>query len=157
MTAPRFPGRQAKKEATAEKVKAAAKALFDAGGYETATIRKIADAAKVSTGAIFGNFIDKAELWAAIYGPDIPVPGDSNLHRNSIRMLLQVIAMGDQFRFYERQHRAKGTVESAQKADVNAAWAANCEALVAACNAPLGDTPPPFTLAAFGIAHQEAR
>lgn len=36
-----------------------------------------------------------------------------------------------QFRFYERQHRAKGTPEADAKAEVNAALAAEIEAVIA--------------------------
>lgn len=60
--------RQAAKVRTAEKVLAAARAFFETRGYEQATIRRIATAAGMSTGAVFANYQDKAELYAAVYG-----------------------------------------------------------------------------------------
>lgn len=70
--APRLNKREASKAATRAKVVSAAAKLFaepgKEGGYEGATIRKIAKAAKMSTGAVFANFDDKAALYAAIQG-----------------------------------------------------------------------------------------
>ncbi len=40
-------------------------------------------------------------------------------------------ACGQQFRFYEKNHRAKNTDDARAKAIVNAEFAARCEALVA--------------------------
>lgn len=60
--------RQAGKAATRAKVLVAGKARFEAIGYEAATIRDIAQAAGVSTGAVFCSFEGKAELYRAIYG-----------------------------------------------------------------------------------------
>lgn len=59
--------RKVQKAATREKVLSAARVVF-AGGYEQATIRGIASAADVSTGAIFASFPDKAALYKAVYG-----------------------------------------------------------------------------------------
>lgn len=56
------------KAATRTKVLAAAKALFEAQGYEQATIRDIAREAGMSTGALFANWRGKAEVYAAVYG-----------------------------------------------------------------------------------------
>lgn len=58
--------RQLAKAATREKVLKAARELWaEPGSYERGTIRQIAKAAGMSTGAIFANFKDKADLWAA--------------------------------------------------------------------------------------------
>ncbi len=58
--------RQKAKARTREKVLDAATALFDECGYEQATIRDIAKKAEKSTGAIFANFSDKLDLYAAV-------------------------------------------------------------------------------------------
>lgn len=64
------PDRRAQAKAlTYRKVKDAAAGLFAAeGGYEAATIRSIAKAAGMSTGAVFASFRDKAAIYRAIYG-----------------------------------------------------------------------------------------
>ncbi|MDB5432084.1 MAG: transcriptional regulator, TetR family [Caulobacter sp.] len=54
------------KQKTREKVLAAARQLFVEHGYEAATIRDIAKAAGMSTGAVFASFSDKAELFDEI-------------------------------------------------------------------------------------------
>ncbi|HEX3917986.1 MAG TPA: helix-turn-helix domain-containing protein [Caulobacteraceae bacterium] len=54
------------KQRTREKILAAAKALFAERGYEGATIRDIAKAAGMSTGAVFASFTDKSDLFAEI-------------------------------------------------------------------------------------------
>src|SRR5271167_4056263 len=51
---------------TREKIVAAATALFAERGYEGATIRDIAKAAGMSTGAVFASFTDKADLFTDI-------------------------------------------------------------------------------------------
>lgn len=52
------------------KVMAAARQLFSAHGYDAATIRDIARAAGMSTGAVFANFQDKADLFEAVMSED---------------------------------------------------------------------------------------
>ncbi|RZJ84118.1 MAG: TetR/AcrR family transcriptional regulator, partial [Brevundimonas sp.] len=59
--------RQAAKIRTREKVLEAASQLFAERGYDAATIRDIAKAAGMSTGAVFANFQDKAELFEAVF------------------------------------------------------------------------------------------
>jgi AcrR family transcriptional regulator len=54
------------KQRTREKILAAAKALFAERGYEAATIRDIAKAAGMSTGAVFASFTDKSDLFTEI-------------------------------------------------------------------------------------------
>ena len=63
--------RQAKNRTT---LLVAAKVLFEAHGYESATMREIARAAGVSTGAVFSNWAGKAELYREIYGHDPITP-----------------------------------------------------------------------------------
>ena len=56
------------KASTRAAVLAAARKLFEAVGYEAATVRGIAAAAGLSTGAVFASFEDKAALYGAVYG-----------------------------------------------------------------------------------------
>lgn len=72
--APKLNRRQAAKVATRAKLLAAAKALFEAVGHERATIRDIAAKAGMSTGAVFANFKDKADLYRTVYGHDPLTP-----------------------------------------------------------------------------------
>ena len=68
---PRLNRRQAAKIRTRQKVLDAARALFAERGYEPATIRDIARGAGMSTGAVFANFQDKAELFEAVLTEDL--------------------------------------------------------------------------------------
>ena len=69
--APRLNRRQAAKVRTRQKVLDAARQLFAERGYEPATIRDIAKGAGMSTGAVFANFQDKAELFEAVLTADL--------------------------------------------------------------------------------------
>jgi AcrR family transcriptional regulator len=69
--APRLNRRQAAKVRTRQKVLDAARTLFAERGYEPATIRDIAKGAGMSTGAVFANFQDKAELFEAVLSEDL--------------------------------------------------------------------------------------
>ena len=69
--APRLNRRQAAKVRTRQKVLDAARGLFAERGYEPATIRDIAKGAGMSTGAVFANFQDKAELFEAVLTEDM--------------------------------------------------------------------------------------
>ena len=68
---PRLNRRQAAKVRTRQKVLDAARDLFAERGYEPATIRDIAKGAGMSTGAVFANFQDKAELFEAVLTEDM--------------------------------------------------------------------------------------
>lgn len=68
---PRLNRRQAAKIRTRQKVLDAARTLFAERGYEPATIRDIAKGAGMSTGAVFANFQDKAELFEAVLSEDL--------------------------------------------------------------------------------------
>ena len=61
------------KQRTRERVLAAARRLFSERGYEGATIRDIATAAGMSTGAVFASFADKSELFEEILTADYEV------------------------------------------------------------------------------------
>ncbi len=68
----RAPTRRAlAKQQTRVKVLAAARQLFSEQGYEGATIRDIAAAAGMSTGAVFANFTDKSDLFREIMVEDM--------------------------------------------------------------------------------------
>ena len=68
----RVPTRRAlAKQQTRVKVLAAARKLFSESGYEGATIRDIAAAAGMSTGAVFANFTDKSDLFREIMVADM--------------------------------------------------------------------------------------
>jgi AcrR family transcriptional regulator len=54
--------RATKKQATRERVLAAARDLFDAAGFEATTVRLIAQQAGVSVGSVFTSFASKAEI-----------------------------------------------------------------------------------------------
>ena len=61
------------KQRTRERVLSAARRLFSERGYEGATIRDIAQAAGMSTGAVFASFSDKSELGDEIRTADYEV------------------------------------------------------------------------------------
>lgn len=61
------------KQRTRERVLSAARRLFSERGYEGATIRDIAQAAGMSTGAVFASFSDKSELFDEILTADYEV------------------------------------------------------------------------------------
>jgi AcrR family transcriptional regulator len=65
------------KQQTRAKVLAAARRLFSEAGYEGATIRDIAAAAGMSTGAVFANFSDKSDLFREIMLVDMAALGDA--------------------------------------------------------------------------------
>lgn len=71
-TPQRAPTRRAlAKQATRAKVLSSARQLFSEQGYEGATIRDIAAAAGMSTGAVFANFTDKSDLFREIMNDDM--------------------------------------------------------------------------------------
>jgi len=62
--------RAAAKARTREKLLESAKRLFMAHGYDGATMRDIANDAGLSTGAVFANFADKADLFNEVIVSD---------------------------------------------------------------------------------------
>lgn len=68
---PRLNRRQAAKIRTRQKVLDAARDLFAERGYDAATIRDIAKGAGMSTGAVFANFQDKAELFECVFAEEM--------------------------------------------------------------------------------------
>lgn len=64
--------RAAGKAETKAKMAAAAKELFFAVGYSATTIRDIAKATGMSTGAFFASYASKDDLWREITGLQTP-------------------------------------------------------------------------------------
>lgn len=60
------PARRSQKEATRQRVLAAARELFDTHGYQGATIRDIAGHAGVSVGSVFTTFASKGEILSEV-------------------------------------------------------------------------------------------
>ncbi|QUD86316.1 TetR/AcrR family transcriptional regulator [Phenylobacterium montanum] len=58
------------KQRTRQRLLEAARRLFAERGYEAATVRDIAAAADLSTGAVFASFADKAELFTEVIVSD---------------------------------------------------------------------------------------
>ena len=94
------------KQQTRAKVLAAARNLFSEHGYEGATIRDIAAAAGMSTGAVFANFRDKSDLFREIICADL-VQLVADMHdaagraRNIEDALLRVFSTG--YAFFKTQ------------------------------------------------------
>jgi len=62
-----MPGvRQTRKQATRERVLAAARDLFEEIGYDETTIRRVAERAGVSVGSVFTTFSGKAEILSQV-------------------------------------------------------------------------------------------
>jgi AcrR family transcriptional regulator len=94
------------KQQTRGKVLAAARRLFSEQGYEGATIRDIAAAAGMSTGAVFANFSDKSDLFREIMASDSAELADAmreaaSRGRNVEDALLRAFSAG--YTFYKSQ------------------------------------------------------
>jgi AcrR family transcriptional regulator len=94
------------KQQTRGKVLAAARRLFSEQGYEGATIRDIAAAAGMSTGAVFANFTDKSDLFREIFISDIialteAMRDAAGRGRNVEEQLLKMFQAG--YAFYKNQ------------------------------------------------------
>lgn len=103
----RVPTRRAlAKQQTRAKVLAAARQLFSEQGYEGATIRDIASAAGMSTGAVFANFTDKSDLFREIMIVDMETLVESMREaaargRNAEDAVLKIFGAG--YAFYKSQ------------------------------------------------------
>src|SRR6185312_2640202 len=103
----RAPTRRAlAKQQTRMKVLAAARRLFSEQGYEGATIRDIAAAAGMSTGAVFANFADKSDLFREIMITDMVALGEdmraAARQGNGVEdILLRIFTAG--YAFYQTQ------------------------------------------------------
>lgn len=106
-TSVKMPTRRAlAKQQTRAKVLAAARRLFSEYGYEGATIRDIAAAAGMSTGAVFANFDDKSDLFLEIMAQDMSALTESMREaaakgRGIEDVLLRMFAAG--YAFYKTQ------------------------------------------------------
>lgn len=94
------------KQQTRAKVLAAARRLFSEEGYEGATIRDIAAAAGMSTGAVFANFSDKSDLFREIMAVDTAALAEAmreaaSRGRNVEDALLKIFTAG--YSFYKSQ------------------------------------------------------
>lgn len=94
------------KQQTRAKVLAAARRLFSEHGYEGATIRDIAAAAGMSTGAVFANFTDKSDLFREIMASDMSALAETMSEagargRGVEDALLKMFAAG--YAFYKSQ------------------------------------------------------
>ena len=67
--------RDAKKARTRQRALNAAKVAFTSSDYHKVTTRQLAEAMRMSTGAIFANFSGKAELFEAAMGFAPPLDG----------------------------------------------------------------------------------
>lgn len=81
--------RQKAKARTRAKMLAKSREMFTARDYHAVTIRDIAKAIRMTTGAVFGHFADKAELFEAAMGFAPPVDGPLT---RAAPMLLEAIA-----------------------------------------------------------------
>lgn len=68
-------GRKARKAATRQRVIEGAREAFKVLDYNEATIRGLAKAIGMSTGAIYANFEAKDDLWREAMGTNPPVDG----------------------------------------------------------------------------------
>jgi AcrR family transcriptional regulator len=94
------------KQQTRAKVLAAARRLFSEQGYEGATIRDIASAAGMSTGAVFANFTDKSDLFRDIMLADMTALAEAMTEAAALgngveEALLRIFVAG--YRFYQTQ------------------------------------------------------
>ena len=94
------------KQQTRAKVLDAARRLFSEQGYEGATIRDIAAAAGMSTGAVFANFTDKSDLFREIMLTDMialaEAMREAASHGKGVEdSLLKIFVAG--YRFYQTQ------------------------------------------------------
>lgn len=94
------------KQQTRAKVLDAARRLFSEAGYEGATIRDIASAAGMSTGAVFANFTDKSDLFREIMIQDMGTLAQTMADaaakgRNAEDALLKVFMAG--YGFYKAE------------------------------------------------------
>ena len=84
---------RAKAETRALTIKTAQTLWKEPGSYNRGTIRDIAKAMEMSTGAVFSNFETKEALWCAAF-PGQAVPVDSALTRaaSDMRVMLEAAA-----------------------------------------------------------------
>jgi AcrR family transcriptional regulator len=94
------------KQRTRQRLLAAAKRLVTERGYEAATVRDIAGAADLSTGAVFASFSDKADLFNEVILADhaalLAQMDAAAAEENSARAtLIKLLALAYAFHFEE--------------------------------------------------------
>jgi AcrR family transcriptional regulator len=94
------------KQRTRQRLLAAAKRLVTERGYEAATVRDIASAADLSTGAVFASFSDKADLFNEVILADHAALAEqmdaAATEENSTRAtLIKLLALAYAFHFEE--------------------------------------------------------
>lgn len=93
---PRLNRRQQSKARTVQRLLDVARTMFAAHAYEAVTIRGLAAEAGVSTGAVFANFRDKADLWRVAMGCEPPVDDvESRQRQRRMARALELIAGAD--------------------------------------------------------------
>ena len=78
------------KEKTRQKAVEAARKAFAVTDYHAVSIRDLAKAMGMSTGAIFANFTGKADLWRA--SMPLPVPADDQRTRATMYLISAAMA-----------------------------------------------------------------
>lgn len=117
------------KEKTRRKAITAARKAFATTDYHAVTIRGLADMMKMSTGAIFGNFTDKADLWRA--SMPLPVPADVPVTRAAHMLLDGVQAVFSDLEvpktpgtsYYRDYYKLKAAIDLATTPLDGDAWA----------------------------------
>ena len=94
------------KQRTRQRLLAAAKQLVTERGYDAATVRDIANAADLSTGAVFASFADKADLFNEVILADYTVlleqMNATAAEENSARAtLIKLLALAYAYHFEE--------------------------------------------------------
>ena len=105
-SAPPLTRRALAKQNTRKRLLAAAKQLVIERGYDAATVRDIAAAADLSTGAVFASFADKADLFNEViiadYAALLERMNEVAANGTSARgILLKLLALAYAFNFHE--------------------------------------------------------
>lgn len=147
-----FIGRAAQKQATAKAVLDAARAEFEAVGYEKASIRAIAARAKVAPGTVIHHHGDKRELLHAALFEDLDATlrkaladlGPPPLEKQLTKLTRAV------FRYYEKRPALSRTLLK-ESLFADPPWAGKFNAQVGMCHAAIA------RLASEAIARGELR
>lgn len=84
------------KAATVAKLTDTARAMFEARGYDAVGIREIAQAAGLSTGAVFANWKGKDELWEAAMRRPAPSRRRVTAFLDQVRTTAAGLPIGDE-------------------------------------------------------------
>jgi AcrR family transcriptional regulator len=89
-----------RKALTHDKIATTVRRMFTERSYEAVTIRNLAHAVGMSTGAVFNSWPDKAAMWREVMGCEPPVDDGLTRVRHSMLELLDEAAT----LYAERQH-----------------------------------------------------